>query len=59
MGHKNNKGLASKSRTAISVVLDNETISKIDKGPLASTGGKGKAAYIRGLIEADLENIKS
>ena len=34
----------------LQVIIDSETIARIDAGPLALTGGKGRAAWARTLI---------
>lgn len=43
----------------IKVVLDNETIRRIDSGPLRNTNGRGKASWLRNLINRELETFEA
>lgn len=43
----------------IRVVLDKRTRERISCGPLASTGGRGAATWVRSLIISALDNYES
>lgn len=43
---------------SVRIEFDNETIARIDNGPLRVTGGKGKTAWIRTLVEKALDDYE-
>ena len=43
---------------SIHLELTDEMEKEIDEGPLATTNGRGKSAYVRKLIQADLSNYR-
>lgn len=43
---------------SIHLELEEEMERAINEGPLAATDGRGKSAYVRKLIEADLANYR-
>jgi hypothetical protein len=43
---------------SISVIFTPEEVKAIDAGPLEVSGGRGKASYIRFLVQEDLKRYR-